>query len=133
MYVGKRRRGLVLAAALMCLLIVMLFAAAVAQSLVLQRKASRAEARRTQAFWLAESAAGRAVTRCRADQDYAGETWQVSWSAQDREQIGVAHVEVRPEGDLRHIRIDARWSAEATADVRHHKEFTIRIGSGVKP
>jgi hypothetical protein len=78
---STRSQGLTVVAMLVCLIIVTVVSGAVLKIGLAHRELARAQERRLQAEWLAESGAQRALARLSTNRDYAGETW--SLSAQD--------------------------------------------------
>ena len=74
---AHRRHGAILAAALVCLLIVLLFAGALVQAIVTQRRLARSGEQQPQAMHLADAGLRRAVFHLLRSPDYAGETWRV--------------------------------------------------------
>ena len=124
------RRGAILAAVIVCLLIMMLFAAAVTRSIMLRRRTTRQDERQVQCFWLAESAATRAVAKIRSDAAYRGEVWKVTAELQRTPIQGVAEIHVQPiAGDesRRQIKITARWPDVPVERVMRTKDFEIQL------
>lgn len=76
-FISPRRRGAILFAAMVCLLILSLVLGVLLQTSLSQRKQVRKAEQQTQAAWLAESALARAVQKHRADANYQQETWTV--------------------------------------------------------
>jgi hypothetical protein len=127
---ARHPRGAVLAAALICLLIVMLFTAAVARSLVLRRNAARLDERQLQCFYLAESAAARAMVRCQSDPAYTGETWRVALGPPAEAVHGVAEIRIEPVENLpdqKRIQIEARWPDVPVHRVARRKSLILNI------
>ncbi|MFV1968438.1 MAG: hypothetical protein ACC628_23685, partial [Pirellulaceae bacterium] len=90
------RTGVVLVAALVCLLVAILLAAGLVQSIAIQHRQCREEEKQYQSLWLAESAKGRAAAQLAADAAYSGETWRVSVGQIE----GVADIRVEtPDGE----------------------------------
>src|SRR5690349_20928940 len=92
----SQRRGLAIAPALVCLVLVTMVAAAMLKLAHTQRGALRDEERRMQAEWLAESGAARASARLQADNAYHGETWDVPSSALGGRDAGRVTIHVEP-------------------------------------
>ena len=65
-------------AVLICLIVITLISGAVLKVGLAHRDLVRAQERRLQAEWLAESGVQRALARLAVDRDYAGETWPFS-------------------------------------------------------
>jgi len=105
---------MVLAAALVCLAVLMLVAAGLVQTTLLRHRQARVEQHRLQAMWLAESAVDRALARLDRDAAYTGETWQVSLDDARGPRPGVAQISIEPvDGDPeRRIHVLARWPAD---------------------
>ncbi|HVW02804.1 MAG TPA: pilus assembly PilX N-terminal domain-containing protein, partial [Planctomycetaceae bacterium] len=72
------RRGAILVAAMICVLILSLMAAALLRTVSLARQQARSEARRMQAELLADAAIERTVAHLRADAKFTGEKWDIS-------------------------------------------------------
>jgi Tfp pilus assembly protein PilX len=90
----RRRTGMILAVVLVALLVVMMFGAALTNTFLAQRQLSRNNRQQQQAFWLAESALQRAVSRLAREADYEGETWQVAAESLDGKHAGVAIIRI---------------------------------------
>jgi Tfp pilus assembly protein PilV len=71
----KPRRGLIVVAVLVCLVVMMLLGAALLKVALMERESNREAERRLQAQWLVESGLERARAKLAADASYAGETW----------------------------------------------------------
>ena len=124
------RRGMVLAALLICMLIVMLVSAALVRGLVVQHRLARGEAQRLQAMWLAESAVDRAVVKLRSNAAYSGETWSVSLGEPAGAASGVAVIRVATvEGadEQRTIAVEARWPDDPVFRVLEQRELVIDL------
>jgi hypothetical protein len=122
------RRAGILAAALVCLMIVMLYTAVVARSIVIRQRTTKWEERQTQCFWLAESALARGLTRARLQSDYTGESWRVDLVDPQRGLAGVADIRVEPaagEPGAKRIVVDARWPDDPLDRVVWHKELVF--------
>jgi len=120
------RRGALLAAALVCLLIVMLFTGSVARSMAIRQRATQWDERQSQCFWLTESALARGIARSRTDQNYVGESWRVTLGSSGTTMTGIADIRVEPvEGEVSHRRIvvEARWPDHSTDRVVRSKEL----------
>jgi hypothetical protein len=127
--IESRRRGAVLAATMVCLLVVMLFAAAVARSILLRQQMTRLDERQVQCFWLAESAVLRATSKCRADPNYRGEVWRVTAQVHGMSIQGIAEIQVEPlPGDdmRKQVKISARWPDAPVERVLRSKEFIVQ-------
>jgi hypothetical protein len=130
------RRGALLAAALVCLLIVMLLTGSVARSMAMRQRASQWDERQSQCFWLTESALARGIARLHADENYAGESWRVTLGPTGAAVTGVADIRVEPvpgESSHRRIVVEARWPDHPTDRVVRNKEFIfphLKQGAG---
>ena len=125
-----RRRGAILAAAIVCLFIIMLFAATVTRSIMLRRRTTRQDERQVQCFWLAESAAVRAVAKIQNDAAYRGEVWKVTAELRGTPVPGVAEIQVEPiasDESRRQIKITARWPDVPVERVLRTKDFEIQL------
>ena len=91
---ARRRRGVVLALAIATLVLTLLMAAILIQSVVQHRRHARRELQQLQAFWLAESAYRFAVVQLQADPSYEGAPWRVQLDRHGERQSGVADIEV---------------------------------------
>jgi Tfp pilus assembly protein PilX len=74
----KPRRGLMVVAVLVCLVVMMLLGGALLKVAFLERESNREAELRLQAEWLVESGLERARARLAADASYPGETWTPS-------------------------------------------------------
>ncbi len=127
------RHGVILVAALVCLLVAILVAAGLVQSIAIQHRHCRTEESHLQSLWLAESAKGRAVAQLAADAAYAGETWRVSVEQTE----GVADIRVETldgQPQQRRITIEARWPDDALRRRVLRRNLIIQLpGSGDSP
>ena len=119
-----------LAAALVCLLVVMLFAAAVVQALVTRQRATRTEEQQLQCLLFTESAMDRAYARLRLAPDYSGETWTVSLDDRGVARPGVAHIRIEPvaeESAKRQIAVEVYWPDDPIFRIRRVKQITVTL------
>ena len=127
------RTGVVLVAALVCLLVAVLVAGGLLQSIALQHRQCRNEEKHLQTLWLAESAKGRAAAQLAADAAYSGETWRVSVGKIE----GVADIQVEaPDGQprQRRVTVEARWPDDAIQRQVLRRNLIINLpGSGDSP
>lgn len=123
----RKRRGVVLAAAVACLMLAILLSAALAKSVLERHRRLLTQQKQTQALWLAESAASRAAARLGRDADYAGETWEIPagelGGAAGKAIITVSPGEDDPAG--RRIAIEAHYPDDPVRRVMIRKEFTL--------
>jgi type II secretory pathway component PulK len=128
-------RGLTVVAVLVCLIIITLVSGTVLKIGLAQRELARAQERRLQAEWLAESGAQRAMARLAADSTYKGETWSVS--AQDLGQSeriseSAATVAIAVERDAadparRRVIVTADYPRDPPRRARHTRELMIDL------
>ena len=134
---GHQPRGAILAAVIVCLMVVMLLGGAIVQNLVLHQRQARTEQQRLQAFWFAESALGRALAALSANSDYEGGEWYVQVSAADDVESAVAqiHVESDPRSPRRRrIRVVVRWPDDPIHRSVHQLEHVTFVpDSGDSP
>ena len=71
------RRGAILIFAFMALLVVTMLGASLIRTVTLSKQQLQREVLHTQAIWLADAGAARAIARLNAASDYTGETWSV--------------------------------------------------------
>lgn len=124
------RRGAVLVMAMVSLAVAAVLLVSIAKMAAAGRQAIRAEARRMQAAWLAESALERAARRLAADPAYSGETWTLTADelADDGAglvQIRVAAVPGRP--DRRLVRVRADYPNHPQHRARRSKQLMVQI------
>lgn len=125
-----RRDGMILAAVLVALLVVMLLGAAFANLFIAQRRLVHQTNERQQAFWLAEAAVNRAKYRLANEVDYAGETWQVPSEHLDHRKSGVATIRIEnvatPRSSQR-IVVEAELVTTGSRQAIHHRELFVAI------
>ena len=134
-YSMGHRRGAVLGAALVGLLVVMLISAALVRGLIFRHRQLRVDLQRQQAFWFAESAVQRALARSRASADYNGENWTVTMDFDGQPWTGRAEIHVQPaatDANQRQITVDARWSdpsgdPDGAHSVLEQRQLTIEL------
>ena len=116
--------------AIFCLFVVMLLAGALVQSLVARQRQVRVEQNQLQAFWLAESAAARAVSQLRAKPGYKGETWRVKAAELGGNHDGVMTIQVESDEDdaaRRRVRIEAVYPEGTLHRVLHAKTLLVNV------
>ena len=126
------RAGIVLAVVLITLIVVMLIGAALANTLVTQRRRARGREHQQQALWLVESAAQRAAFQIAGDADYAGETWQVSAQMLGHDRAGVAVIRIEPVTDAprdRRVVVEATYPAQAALRTQYRREFITTVST----
>lgn len=131
-----QRRGAILVAALVCLLVVAMVAGLVTQRLIRARREQVQRVAAWQAEWLCESAAQRAAAALAIDSGYRGENWTISadelgGSAGQIASAGRAAITIAPlreSGEQPRgwrVAIEARYPADGPWSVRRSREFTI--------
>lgn len=129
----RTRRGIALAPALVCLVLVGLLCAAVLRTAHIQRGLVASEEHRLQAEWLAESGLARAAARLGTDPDYTGETWEVAAKALGGNDAGVVRIAVKPmekSAGRRRVRVEADYPrGEAPRRARHSKQLIVDVGT----
>ena len=135
---GRRSRGLTVVVVLVCLIIITLVSGTVLKIGLAQRELARAQERRLQAEWLAESAAQRALAHLAVDSKYTGETWTVSTdelgqsekSAESAGNVAIAVDSVAADSGRRRVRITADYPRDPPLRARHTREFMIDLKQG---
>lgn len=125
-----RRRGAILIAVLVCLLVVSALSIQLVRGMILQQRQQRVRQDEVQAYWLAKSACDRAAARLQQDENYAGETWtidadQLKLSHGALAVIGLEPVEDDPE--KRRVIVEATAWAEGERRVTARKELVIVV------
>jgi hypothetical protein len=92
----SRRRAIISAAVLVCLLVMAIVCGSLLRLTRTERGLNRAEERQLQADWLAESGLDRAAARLEKDPNYRGETWKISADDLGGPAPGVVTIEVEP-------------------------------------
>jgi Tfp pilus assembly protein PilV len=119
-----------LAAALVSLLVVMVFAGAIVRALVMQHRSSQWDERQLQCLYLVESAVEKTKACCAADPNYAGETWTVTLADRGADRQGVARIRVEPVANeplRRRVEIEARWPDDPLLRIQRTKQFTLTL------
>ena len=125
-----RRRGAVLAMALVTLLVVGLIAGLMVQRyLAAHRQASR-DAQQLQAEWLAEAAVARGLAMRQADGEYSGETWQVNLV-----EPGIATIRVESAEQSGNVKIvvEARYPDHELQRTLVERTYTLPLPSAPSP
>jgi Tfp pilus assembly protein PilX len=127
------RRGMIAVAVLVCLLVATMIGASLIRLAQTQRATIRAEERRLQADWLAESGMERAAGRLAVDPDYRGETWEVAAAdlgGGDPGRVTIA-VEARPDDPRRRlVAVQADYPTDPDRRARSSKRLVIAAGPG---
>jgi len=129
---GTTRTGGTAFIAIVCLLLVGFFAAAVLKVVVARRDALGSERGRLQADWLVEAGLERAAARLANDPDYAGETWSIPPERlRGRSATVTIHVDTSEDhNELRSIEVRAETPADGERRAKRGKTFLIRPGAG---
>ena len=123
------RRGAAMVVALFTLMVVMIMAGGLLQSLLAARRQVRRAELALQAEWLAESAVRRARAQLARDGDYAGETWRVEFDPSDADKaFGAAEIKIergtsRP--NARRILVSAHYPLDERNQVTIRREYTM--------
>jgi len=140
-------------AILICLIVIMLVSGAVLKAGLAHRDLVRAQERRLQSEWLAESGVQRALARLAVDHDYSGETWVLTaadlglaepsrearaMQESDRAAavITIAVDPVKGSPQSRAVRVQADYPPLAPYRSRHSKHVSIDLETrkpGVTP
>ncbi len=126
----RNRRGAVLLTVLICLVIALAVGGAVLRTGLARRGQARAEERRLQADWLAESGLERASAQLAEAPDYAGETWQVPASdlgGRDDGSVTIAVEAVEGHPRRRLVRARADYPRDPSRRARVSKQATIDL------
>ena len=124
------RRGIAFVPAMVCLVLVTVFCAALLRQSHLRRTVARDEERRAQADWLAESGFRRALARLAADRAYPGETWEIPGESLGGRGAGVVRVSVEPvdgRPGRRRVRVEADYPRDDDRRARHSKQRTVDL------
>lgn len=121
-----KRRGLTSVAVLVCLLVLTLVSGVLVKQGVAYRRQVRAQERRLQAEWLAESGVDRALARLAAKPGYKGERWEIAAEALGRPAL--VTIEVVPpsaESKDRVVRVRADYPPDPPLRVRFTREVVV--------
>jgi Tfp pilus assembly protein PilX len=125
---STRRTGVIMAAVLLSLLVVLLVGAELTKAIVQQRRQSRLAEDRQQAFWIGESAVQRALHALAKSPDYRGETWQVSGEVLGTGRAGAATIKVESAGgppERRRIAVQAVYPDDAVYRTLYERELFV--------
>lgn len=124
-----RRRGIIVAVTLVCLLVVATLGAALVRAMVDHRRQSLRDQHRVQAFWLAESAIDRAASQLASSPDYEGETWQVDGDALGGRWSGAVLIRVEKAGtdeQARRVIVESRYPEDVERRVTERIEVLVK-------
>ncbi len=116
------RRGAILVFAILALLVVTMLGASLLKTVSFSRQQLQREVLHTQANWLADSGAARAVSQLRSSPDYTGETWAVPAEQLSGGRTASVRIAVVPEPDH-----PGRSVIAATAEYPHGSPTAIRV------
>ncbi len=132
----QNRRGVALALALACLVLIVLVLGGLLRRVAEARLVVRAEERRLQADWLADSGLARAAARLAADPSYAGETWNLPAATLGGAEPAVVAITIQPEPaapDRRRVRVQADYPPDPPRRARRTRTTTITIAADRPP
>ena len=124
----KARPGVILAAVLVSLLVVMMLGAALTKAVLLYHRQSRVAEQRQQSFWLAESAVQRAIHALGKSPDYKGETWKVPAEILGAGRSGVVTIRVEKTAEPRagrRIHVEAQYPEDTVQRILFEREVVI--------
>ena len=116
------RRGAIIVFAMLALLVVSMLGAALLRTVSHSKQQLQREVLHTQAVWLADSGAARAVAQLKTLPDYTGETWTVPAEQLSAGRTASVRIAVSPEPDH-----PERTLIAATAEYPHGSPTAIRI------
>jgi hypothetical protein len=123
-----RRRGVVLLAVMVCVLIAAAVVASLTRGALLAQRQFRARRDQLQAVWLAESAVERAVSRLATDADFRQETWSLGPDELGGRLGGTADIRVTALPDSRlNIRVTVEYPNHPDHRVRYRRDVTVAI------
>ncbi|HPM82962.1 MAG TPA: hypothetical protein PLF81_19800 [Candidatus Anammoximicrobium sp.] len=121
-------RGVILAAVLLSLLVVMMLGAELTEAIVQHHRQSRLAEDRQQALWIAESALQRAAHALAKSPDYQGETWRVPAEVLGSGRAGVAAIAVKPaagSATQRRIAVQAYYPDDPVQRTLYEREMIL--------
>jgi type II secretory pathway component PulK len=124
-----KRRGVIVAVTLVCLLVVATLGAALVRAMVDHRRESMRNEHRVQAFWLAESAIDRAASQLASSPDYEGETWQIDRDSLGGRWSGSVLIRVEKTGtdeQARKVIVQSRYPEDAARRVTERIEVVVK-------
>ncbi|MEK6261759.1 MAG: hypothetical protein AABP62_24435 [Planctomycetota bacterium] len=122
------RRGAMIVFAILALLIVSMLGASLLKTVSISRQQLQRESLHTQAVWLADSGAARAVAQLNASPEYTGETWsvpaeQLSAGRTASVRIAASPVPDHPERTI--IVATAEYPQDSPTAIRFTKRITV--------
>jgi type II secretory pathway component PulK len=115
------RRGASLAMTLVTLVVVMMVAGALVESMLATHRQSKRYQAQAQAQWLAEAGLSRAVAQLARQSDYDGETWQAPVGGAEAE-YGAVTIRIEPRTETTPRRI----IVEAVYPLTEHQRILVR-------
>ncbi len=136
----QRPRGITAVAVLVCLIIVTLVSGALLKLGLAHRDQVRAQERKLQVEWLAQSGIDRGLARLAAKADYSGETWVISPRDLDlpagpgssKAPAAVVVIKVERSGKApgqRLIKVQADYPPDAPRRARHSNQILVELSS----
>ncbi len=119
------RRGMILPIVLVGLLVVALIGTAMVRTVLLHRRSVRRAEQEQQSAWLADSALQRAQTRLASDEDYTGETWNVSADELQAGYSGVAIIRIELGDGTKRIVIEAVYPEHSLQRILQRREKQV--------
>ncbi len=127
---SHQRRGGVMVAVMLCVLVVSLISVSLVKLALAQRRQVRRAELQLQAECLAQSALDRAATRIQADPNYSGETWERSAESFPGNRAGVVRIvvaSVDAKTTQRRVSVVADYPAGTEQRARVSRETTIEL------
>ena len=128
----KRRSGVILAAVLISLFVVLLVGAELTRAIVTHHRHTHLAESQQQSFWLAESAFQRAAHALARSPDYEGETWRIPADVLGAGSPGVAIIQIEPAADPdtgRVLRVQAYYPEDGPHRILHEREMSVDLPS----
>jgi hypothetical protein len=125
-----RRRGAILLAVIVCLMIATSLLVSTLGLAVSLRRSTQVQLWGIEAEWLAQSALGRAAARLAADAHYTGETWRLPADEFGGDQPAVVRIEVKAvpdQPDRRSVRVEADYPDDPQQRARHTSEALVEV------
>lgn len=126
----RQRRGTIIVAVLVSLLVVSTLAIQVTRSTIQRQRQVRMTQNQLQSLWTAESAVGRAVSRLRNDPQYSGETWQIPAEQITGEKSATVEIKVESVEDgsmQRRIIVEAFYPSDSADRIGTQKTVSIQL------
>ena len=123
------RRGAIIVFAILALLVVSMLGASLLKTVSVSRQQLLYEALHTQAVWLADSGAARAVAQLKASPDYTGEMWAIPAEQLSGGRTAAVRIAISPEPDHPEQTIivaTAEYPQGSPTAIRITKRITIR-------